>query len=237
MNAHVREASFAKTKTHKLNWIKSLLCDGIKPEISMLQETNRDEWREDEMWNIAYFKSIGCKLTNGTLGGDGVVATLETREKIANGLRGRKASKESKEKMRLAKLGTKQTKETVLKRIISLTGKKHSNPRTEEQRKTISLSHLGQIPWNKGIKMSEKARKNMSIAKTGIKHTEEHIKNRTKYSEKRFKKLTPASVFKIKEAVDVLGLSLNKVASIFGVSKKTVLNIKNNKYSIQKEVA
>ena len=43
---------------------------------------------------------------------------------------------------------------------------KHPN---EEQRKRLSDAHLGQIPWNKGIKISEEHKRKISTAKSGSK--------------------------------------------------------------------
>lgn len=58
--------------THKNNWLKSLLSSGQKSEMIILEEyESAQELPEAEIFAIAYFKSIGCNLTNGTDGGDG----------------------------------------------------------------------------------------------------------------------------------------------------------------------
>ena len=70
-------------------------------------------------------------------------------------------------------------------------GKHH----TEESMKRMSISHKGQVPWNKGTKgvvkawnkgkcWSEEARKNMSESHKGKKLSEEHKKN-IQYSTKK----------------------------------------------------
>ena len=76
LGEHLRDPS----NTHKGKWIRSLLKDGYKPEIDVLQTTTDQERVFDEQWSIAYYRSIGCNLTNGTLGGDGVLGHVWTEE-------------------------------------------------------------------------------------------------------------------------------------------------------------
>lgn len=62
--------------------------------------------------------------------------------------------------------GAIRTAETKRKMSESMTGKKKL-PRSEQHRKNISLSKIGNIPWNKGIKTgpeSEETRKKKSAA-------------------------------------------------------------------------
>ena len=56
-------------------------------------------------------------------------------------------------------------------RIIS--EKLKGKHRTEQQRRNISESHLGQTPWNKGKHCSEETKRKLSEANTGRHHTEE----------------------------------------------------------------
>jgi hypothetical protein len=62
-------------------------------------------------------------------------------------------------------------KKTRKKISISNTGKK----RTEEQRKNISISHMGIEPPNKGVPMSDEQKIKIGIANTGKVRTEEFI--------------------------------------------------------------
>jgi hypothetical protein len=59
--------------TKKVNWIKSLLAQELKPSIILLEKTHSDAWREAERRWIAFYRSIPGypELTNGTSGGDG----------------------------------------------------------------------------------------------------------------------------------------------------------------------
>lgn len=118
------------SKTHLVFWLKSL---NKYPELVILEQCPLNQIYESEIFWIAYYKSLGCKLVNHTLGGEGMLGynhTLEARKKIGEASKiymvGKKASPETKEKQKLAKLGTKQTKETIEKRKISNSGKKRS---------------------------------------------------------------------------------------------------------------
>jgi len=82
-----------KCKTYKANWIKSLIDKGYKPEVIILEEAySEKDALEKEVELIAYFKYIGCNLTNGTLGGDGrygFATSDEVKKKISHSMRGK----------------------------------------------------------------------------------------------------------------------------------------------------
>ena len=130
-----------KNKTHKNHWIKSLLRNNIKPEIFVIQETNEKEWKEDEQFNIAYFRSVGCRLTNQTLGGEGVlghIVTDKTRKKISTSHLGNKNHM----------FGKKHKNETIKK--MSMSHKKQK--RTKEHNAKIAFSHIGIRPSDETLK-------------------------------------------------------------------------------------
>lgn len=79
------------TKTPKVNWIKNLRKENLIPELFIIDEVNELEWQFWEQFYIAYFKSIGCKLTNCAIGGEG--------------WHNQKHSEATKEKLRRAHLG------------------------------------------------------------------------------------------------------------------------------------
>lgn len=85
--AHLRPSVLRRTRSHCGNWIKQLTADGMKPEIVILETTiTKDALVEAEQFYIAYFRFIGCNLTNLTCGGDGKVGwrmPQSTRDKIA----------------------------------------------------------------------------------------------------------------------------------------------------------
>lgn len=83
---HVR-ACFLRSSTHKNNWVKSLLAQGLEPQIEVLEELQGpDRLADAEMEWIAAARRAGCQLTNETDGGDGLWGrkhTLATRLKMS----------------------------------------------------------------------------------------------------------------------------------------------------------
>lgn len=90
-------------KTYKANWLRQLLAEGLKPDIEVLEvHETAESLSEAEQHFIAYFRFVGCRLTNLTIGGDGCVGripTIEHREKISKANRGRKYGPETLKKM------------------------------------------------------------------------------------------------------------------------------------------
>lgn len=95
LNHHVSEAK--RRNRHVDKWIRSLLRDGIRPIMMVIEEVDTDtRFALEKTW-IAEGRRLGWHLTNLTDGGegtDGFVPSAETREK-----------------QRIAKLGKKQTEE------------------------------------------------------------------------------------------------------------------------------
>jgi len=69
-------------KTHKNNWIKQLLSEGLKPIIETIEIVTELNWKEREIYHIKKLKSDGIKLTNTTDGGDGALGTKQSQESI-----------------------------------------------------------------------------------------------------------------------------------------------------------
>lgn len=84
-------ASQIAAPTHRNYWIKSLLADGTKPELLVLEEVPSNDWKAAERWWISYWKFAGANLVNGTSGGDGLHdPSEETRKKIGDSCRGKR---------------------------------------------------------------------------------------------------------------------------------------------------
>lgn len=79
---HLRDAKYS-TKSHRLAWINSLLKQGQKPIFSIIDIVPENEWAFWEKHYISLYSSWGFDLTNGTLGGEGVVATMEVKQRIS----------------------------------------------------------------------------------------------------------------------------------------------------------
>lgn len=86
---HIKEC-FSNKVTHKLNWIRSLLEQNLKPHIELLaniEESDIDKIYEKEQEIIRIYKEAGFNLTNGTDGGKGTwghILSKEAKDKIAN---------------------------------------------------------------------------------------------------------------------------------------------------------
>lgn len=150
-----------REKTHKANWIRSLLSKGCTPVLEVLDEVSESEWQLWECEWIRLYRALGFDLTNGTEGGDGLVATPDVRAKISRANKGRKCSSEKRIAISCSLLGRKQkplTEVQLEQRRLANTGEKNPNfgktgeksarfgvTHTPEAREKIRLTHLGRI--------------------------------------------------------------------------------------------
>ena len=110
-NRHISDAN--KVKRYSSQWVRSVLNKGYKPDVFVLEEVEGD-WVEAEQFWISYWKALGARLTNHTIGGEGQsgakmpVRTQEHRDKIAAALRGKKASPEVRQKLSAMRTGKKR---------------------------------------------------------------------------------------------------------------------------------
>jgi hypothetical protein len=108
-----------KRKQYVYSWIKYCFKNGKKPEIVIIQQFNNPDFLfEAEKYWIKYYKSIGCKLTNLTEGGEGSLGrklSEETRNKISLSNMGKIAH--NKGKSNLTNKGKKQSLELINKRM------------------------------------------------------------------------------------------------------------------------
>lgn len=137
---------FTEQKSHKLNWLRKLkklnLLDELQiVQIEKIEIINNDvtELNKREQFWIKYFKEQGCKLTNTTLGGEGILGykhTKETKEKISEVSKKRKGTK-----------ATEQAKQNISLSLIGNT--RHLNKHhSDETKQKISNSRKGKKPWN-----------------------------------------------------------------------------------------
>lgn len=69
---HISECNLKNDNSYKANWIKKLLGLNLKPEMYVIeQHETSNTLNEAEEFYIAYFRSIGCELTNSCDGGKG----------------------------------------------------------------------------------------------------------------------------------------------------------------------
>jgi hypothetical protein len=113
LRLHIGDARKIKRR-HVCSWIKQLMANGLEPEIFEIDRAG-DDWSEREQFWIAYFRYIGSRLTNQTVGGEGVpgravspetrikmqgrTQTVEARLKISEAVKRQHADPEKKAKL------------------------------------------------------------------------------------------------------------------------------------------
>lgn len=109
---------YARNKSHKTSWIKSVIVQGHLPIIELIEECEDSIWQEREMYWIDYYKSIGCNLCNHTKGGEGqlgVKFSQETKYKMSISHKGIPKTEDQKRKLSISHIGKKLTEEHKLK--------------------------------------------------------------------------------------------------------------------------
>ena len=74
---------------------------------------------------------------------------------LNNGGNIHKPTKEVREKISKANKGRKQTKEEIERRVEKMRGRKHSQETKRKMSESAKGKHIGQTPWNKGIKRTD----------------------------------------------------------------------------------
>lgn len=80
LSSHLTTARKHKGNRHVCSWIKSLLLNKKLPIFNIIEECTEENWEEREIYWIAYFKKLGCNLTNHRKGGRGSHNNLTTEE-------------------------------------------------------------------------------------------------------------------------------------------------------------
>lgn len=88
-------------------WIQSVLKQGKKPRLRIIEECDEDVWRDREQYWIAFYRAKGYLLTNITDGGDGVYPIslekeVQRREGISSSRRGMRFSDDHRKNLSLS---------------------------------------------------------------------------------------------------------------------------------------
>lgn len=137
-----------KEGKRKVNWIKSLLNKGLKPEVEIIDEVNEVEWQFWERHYISLYKSWGFNLTNSTEGGEGIgkghkmplrtpqhIANIKAT-KILNNTWRKPHSKETKNKISKSSLGRIPSEETKAKRKATIASWEESKIKEYNEKRT-----------------------------------------------------------------------------------------------------
>lgn len=98
LRVHLRDPA----RNHRVNWIRSLVAEGMKPVAEVLEKCSGVTWQESERFWISYLRFLGARLTNAIDGGNGGNPTPETREKLRQAKLGKKMPLAVRENMRRA---------------------------------------------------------------------------------------------------------------------------------------
>ncbi|MGH3500397.1 MAG: hypothetical protein ACRDQA_05780 [Nocardioidaceae bacterium] len=108
-----------RANTHRCHWFEELRSLGLRPVQVIIDAVPADtDWQTIERVYIAAARNDGCRLVNGTDGGDGV-----------SGLSG-----ESLARRRATWIGRKHKPETLAKLSAAQRGRRHTNAWREEMR-------------------------------------------------------------------------------------------------------
>ena len=139
---HFQPKRLASDDTYKARWIRSVLVDGYRPTIEVVEEFGTaEQLAEAEQFWICQFRALGFKLTNLTDGGDGGwgrPCTLQTRAKRAASMLGFRHSEETKRKLSGRPVNERQ-RAAVAESNRRRKGWKH----TPEALAKISVAHKG----------------------------------------------------------------------------------------------
>jgi predicted GIY-YIG superfamily endonuclease len=175
LSAHIAEAKKSKRNTHKLNWIRLLLSEGVTPEwkqLDSVEDLRRAAQREIEL--IQEYLDNGAALTNGTRGGDGSVlwthSMHETRSHLSQDYWSKQGAREQQRQAmeshwsspegeahrqqnidanKRVHTGTKKSPDARAKMSAAKQGKPHARRRTPEWNAKIGDAQRGKKrrPW------------------------------------------------------------------------------------------
>lgn len=133
-------------RSHTSSWCQNLAAAGLRPGVVIIEDSPEDLFDAEQFW-IAYFRLLGCDLTNHTEGGDGMVGfrhSETTKARIAATKKGRTATPEERERNRTAQLGRKHSPETIAKIRAAMAGRAPACafvPKSPEHRARIAESN------------------------------------------------------------------------------------------------
>lgn len=154
-------------RTHKANWLRSLLLQGKMPILEIIEEVPVTQWQEREAYWIACYREQGEPLTNGTIGGDGaqgLVHAEETRLRIGQAGKGLKRSEVTRQRMSEA-AKVRGVLEITRQKSIEVRKGKPGHPLSEATKQKIGNANRGKV------RTAEDRRKN-SEAHTGKVYSE-----------------------------------------------------------------
>ncbi len=140
--------AYSKGRSHRSRWFQKLRSEGIVPHFFILQELDDNEdWADAEQFWIAYWKFLGARLINRSLGGGGpkgLIRSKETREKMrqnalrqfsdpvakakcVDAMRAARRTPESRKRTSIASIEI-QNRPEVKRKIVAAAIRQHADP-------------------------------------------------------------------------------------------------------------
>lgn len=139
LREHLKDARSSRGSSYRANWIRSLLKEGLTPDVLYLDSV-AGSGDEEEVAFIGIAKSLGCDLVNYAPGGRGVTRhTPEVRARISAAKRGAAIPPEVRAKISEAGKGRKFSAEHRA-RIAAANARRWSEGKMEAARKNMSAS-------------------------------------------------------------------------------------------------
>lgn len=128
-----------KSKSHKSNWVQSLIKQGLKPIIESIEDNilSYDEVCEREIFYINKYKSEGYRLTNMASGGNkNKKMSYETRNKMSNSAKNRNFRLVLSEdvKKTISDKAKKRFENQFERERLKISNKKYEDSKTKEQK-------------------------------------------------------------------------------------------------------
>lgn len=159
---------------HVQRWLRQLFVCGMAPEAFAIETVDPlGGWVEAEQHNIAYFRAVGCSLTNETEGGEGSlgrVVGVASRAKISKALMGHPVLRATRTRISVAKTGISTGPRSAGTREKMSLGAKARPPISERTRARMRAAKLGRH-------QTDEHRANISAAHKGRTKTPEHLAN------------------------------------------------------------
>lgn len=157
LGQHIKDTN--RAVTHKINWIKNLASQKLRPEVIVLEEISMSAWQEAEIFWIAYMQALGSNLTNGNMGGvGGIRPTAATRSKISAASKGRVLSQEHRNK--IGEASRRRTQSPSARAKISEAAKKRVgelNPHFGRKNSEETKSRMSEIAKQRVLSPARKA--------------------------------------------------------------------------------
>lgn len=202
-------------------WIRSLLRDGHRPSVMLVETVVGDGWAEAERYWVARLRAEGVKITNLTDGGEGTPGhrqSVETRARRSVSQTGKKHSAETRAK--LSDAAKRRTPRTGWSHSTETRDQMSHVARSRDNSTGRAISISGRIvdpevgSPGREYERPDSWRSAISVAKRGSRH---HLA-----------KLDEQSVAEIKALLLGRELTQTEIGSRYGVSREAVSLIQRN---------